>query len=83
MAEAFAIAASVIALVNTSRKAVKGITKLAELRHAPEILLALNNEVMDLQFVIVRLSIWRRSDLVWHLLCRPRARLDYLSRRDR
>lgn len=56
MAEAFAIAASVIALVNTSRKAVEGIAKLTELRHAPEILLALNNEVVDLQCIVVSRS---------------------------
>ncbi|KAL8673685.1 MAG: hypothetical protein Q9168_001900 [Polycauliona sp. 1 TL-2023] len=52
MAEAFALAASIIALVNTSRKTAQGIAKLAELRHAPDMFLALNNEVADLQCVI-------------------------------
>ncbi|KAI4086925.1 MAG: hypothetical protein LQ339_008978 [Xanthoria mediterranea] len=56
MAEAFAVAASVITLFNTSRKAVEGIAKLAELRHAPEILLALNNEVVDLQYLLEDLT---------------------------
>ncbi|KAI4230233.1 MAG: hypothetical protein L6R36_000198 [Xanthoria steineri] len=56
MAEAFAVAASVITLINTSRKAVEGIAKLAELRHAPQILLALKNEVVDLQCVLEDLA---------------------------
>ncbi|KAL8724056.1 MAG: hypothetical protein Q9166_008154 [cf. Caloplaca sp. 2 TL-2023] len=56
MAETLAIAASVITLVNISRKVADGITKITELRHAPEILLALNNEVVDLQCVIEDLA---------------------------
>lgn len=66
MAEAFAVAASVITLVNTSRKAVEGIAKLAGLRHAPEILLALNNEVVDLQCVLVSYPASSSSYLACH-----------------
>ena len=56
MAEALAITVSVIALVNTSRKTVAAIAKVIELRQATGILLALNNELVDLQLVIVRCS---------------------------
>ena len=56
MAEALAITVSVIALVNTSRKTVAAIAKVIELRQATGILLALNNELVDLQLVIVRYS---------------------------
>lgn len=69
MAEAFAVAASVITLVNTSRKVVEGIAKLVELRHAPEILLALNNEVLDLQCLLVSYPASSSSYLVASLVC--------------
>ena len=47
------IAVSIPAFVSLARKAVAGISILADLRHAPDVLLALNNEVADLQCVIV------------------------------
>ncbi|KAL9625670.1 MAG: hypothetical protein Q9204_007777 [Flavoplaca sp. TL-2023a] len=50
--EALAITVSVIALINTSRKTVAAIAKLIELRQATGILLALNNELVNLQLVI-------------------------------
>ncbi|KAL8766202.1 MAG: hypothetical protein Q9209_006967 [Squamulea sp. 1 TL-2023] len=56
MAEIVGIAASVVTLVNVSRKAADGISRLASLKYAPEVLLALNNEVVDLQCVIEDLS---------------------------
>lgn len=49
------IAVSIPAFVAVARKAVAGISSLADLRHAPDVLLALNNEVADLQCVIVSL----------------------------
>ena len=47
------IAVSIPAFIAVARKAVAGISRLADLRHAPDVLLALNNEVADLQCVIV------------------------------
>lgn len=47
------IAASVITFIGASRKIADGISRLAGLRHVPDVLLALNNEVSDLQCVIV------------------------------
>ncbi|KAL8806728.1 MAG: hypothetical protein Q9182_001126 [Xanthomendoza sp. 2 TL-2023] len=52
MAEAVGIAAGIITLMTTSRKVADGISKILDLNHAPNILLALNNEVVDLHFVI-------------------------------
>ncbi|KAL8776282.1 MAG: hypothetical protein Q9213_008329, partial [Squamulea squamosa] len=48
MAEVVAITASVVTLVKASRKVADGISRLADLKNAPEVLLALNNEVEDL-----------------------------------
>ncbi|KAL8811735.1 MAG: hypothetical protein Q9200_001568 [Gallowayella weberi] len=56
MAEAFGIAAGIITLITTSRKAADGISKILDLKDAPNILLALNNEVVDLHFVIQDLA---------------------------
>lgn len=53
MAEPISIAASVVTLVKTSRMVGSGITKLLALKHAPDILLALNNEVVDLEYLVV------------------------------
>ncbi|KAL8934468.1 MAG: hypothetical protein Q9211_005211 [Gyalolechia sp. 1 TL-2023] len=50
------IAASLVTFIGVSREVVDGISRLAGLRHAPDILLALNNEVSDLQCVIDDLS---------------------------
>ncbi|KAL8730072.1 MAG: hypothetical protein Q9181_004786 [Wetmoreana brouardii] len=55
MAEALGIAASIIAIIKTSRVVGNGISKLSSLRQAPDILLALNNEVNDLQCVVEHL----------------------------
>ena len=48
------VAASVLAVISASKKVADGIAKLSSLRHASDVLLALNNEVSDLQCVIVR-----------------------------
>ncbi|KAL9583312.1 MAG: hypothetical protein Q9203_005130 [Teloschistes exilis] len=56
MADPISIAASVVTLVKTSRMVGSGITKLLALKHAPDILLALNNEVVDLQYTIIDLQ---------------------------
>lgn len=53
MAEPIGIAASVVTLVKTSRMIGNGISKLLALKHAPDVLLALNNDVVDLEYVIV------------------------------
>ncbi|KAL9598733.1 MAG: hypothetical protein Q9219_004291, partial [cf. Caloplaca sp. 3 TL-2023] len=50
------VAAGVITLISASRKVADGISRLSSLRHAPDVLLALNNEVSDLQCVIEDLS---------------------------
>ncbi|KAL9592154.1 MAG: hypothetical protein Q9179_007002 [Wetmoreana sp. 5 TL-2023] len=55
MAEALGISASIIAIVKTSRVVGNGISKLSSLRQAPDVLLALNNEVTDLQCVVEHL----------------------------
>ncbi|KAL8681077.1 MAG: hypothetical protein Q9186_002789 [Xanthomendoza sp. 1 TL-2023] len=52
MAEVVGIVASVFTLVQASRKVTDGIGRLSDLKHAPQVLLALNNEVVDLQCVI-------------------------------
>ncbi|KAL9579460.1 MAG: hypothetical protein Q9212_005094 [Teloschistes hypoglaucus] len=52
MAEPIGIAASVVTLVKTSRIVANGISKLLALKHAPDVLLALNNEVIDLEYLI-------------------------------
>ncbi|KAL8812649.1 MAG: hypothetical protein Q9200_000877 [Gallowayella weberi] len=52
MAELVGIVAGVVTLVEASSKAAKGIGRLSDLRHAPQVLLALNNEVVGLQGVI-------------------------------
>ena len=46
------VTASIIALVGAAGDIGKGLKKVLRLRHAPDILLALNNEVVDLQCVI-------------------------------
>ncbi|KAL8658969.1 MAG: hypothetical protein Q9202_007349 [Teloschistes flavicans] len=56
MAEPIGIAASVVTLVKTSRMIGNGIAKLLALKHAPDVLLALNNEVVDLEYVIIDLQ---------------------------
>ncbi|KAL8685892.1 MAG: hypothetical protein Q9224_005625 [Gallowayella concinna] len=56
MAEIVGITAGIITLVGTSRKVADGISKMLDLRHAPDTLLALNNEVVDLHFVIEDLA---------------------------
>ncbi|KAL8689868.1 MAG: hypothetical protein Q9218_004556 [Villophora microphyllina] len=56
MAEVLGIAASVMTLLKTSRTVADGITRLTSLRHAPDVLLALNNEAADLQLVLEDLT---------------------------
>lgn len=56
MAEPIGIAASVVTLVKTSRMVASEKSKLLALKHAPDVLLALNNEVVDLEYLIVRSS---------------------------
>ena len=53
MAEIVGIAASAVTLINVSRKISAGVSKVASLKHAPDILLALSNEIADLECVIV------------------------------
>lgn len=57
MAEVVGIAASVITLVGTIRKIANEVSRLASLRRAPDLLLALNNEIVDLRCVIVRQAV--------------------------
>lgn len=47
------IAAGIVTFVSASRKVADGISRLSGLRHAPDVLLALNNELADLQCVLV------------------------------
>ena len=44
--------ASIIAVVGAGGAIGKGLSKIVALRHAPQILLAFNNEIMDLQCVV-------------------------------
>ncbi|KAL8926529.1 MAG: hypothetical protein Q9208_002856 [Pyrenodesmia sp. 3 TL-2023] len=48
----FEIAAGIVTFISASRKVADGISRLSGLRHAPDVLLALNNEVADLQCVL-------------------------------
>ncbi|KAL8747876.1 MAG: hypothetical protein Q9184_007543 [Pyrenodesmia sp. 2 TL-2023] len=48
----FEIAAGIVTFISASRKLADGISRLSALRHAPDVLLALNNEVADLQCVL-------------------------------
>ncbi|KAI4181594.1 MAG: hypothetical protein L6R41_006525, partial [Letrouitia leprolyta] len=50
------IAASVITFIGASKKVADSISRLAGLEHAPDVLLALNNEVSDLRCVIDDIS---------------------------
>lgn len=47
------IAAAIVTFISASRKVADGISRLSGLRHAPDVLLALNNELADLQCVLV------------------------------
>ena len=67
------IAVSIPAFVAVARKVVAGISRLADLRHAPDVLLALNNEIADLQCVIVSPL---NGDSLYYMLMR----LPYASR---
>lgn len=51
------IATSIVTFVSALQKVADGISRLSGLRHAPDALLALNNEVADLQCIIVSHSI--------------------------
>lgn len=50
------IAVAIPAFVAVARKVATGISRVSGLRNAPDVLLALNNEVADLQCVIVSQS---------------------------
>lgn len=65
------VAASIPALVSVARKAAAGISKVSGLRQAPDVLLALNNEIADLQCVIVSHSVGtgQVADLDEHSTC--------------
>ncbi|KAG8531898.1 uncharacterized protein KY384_003534 [Bacidia gigantensis] len=48
----FSATASVLAILGAVGKIAKGLRKVLGLRHAPSVLLALNNEISDLQLVV-------------------------------
>lgn len=54
------LTASIIAVVGAGSTIGKGLKKAAAARHMPDIVLALNNEISDLRFVIHDLN-----DLLW------------------
>ena len=47
------LTASVIAIIGIGAQAAKAISKLASMRGAPDVLLALNNEIVDLHLVVL------------------------------
>lgn len=47
------VAVAIPAFVAVARKVATGISRISGLRHAPDVLLVLNNEVVDLQCIIV------------------------------
>ena len=52
MAEALSLAASIIALLGAAEGVAKAILKIQSIRNAPDEILALNNEIADLQILI-------------------------------
>ena len=52
----FSLTASIIGILSVGGQAAKGIAKLASLRGSPELVLALNNEISDLQVVVLAIQ---------------------------
>ena len=50
------LTASIIAVVGVGGQVAKGIAKLAGIRGSPELVLALSNEISDLQFVVLAIQ---------------------------
>lgn len=50
------IAASAIALLEATRRISKGLQRLIALKRVPELLLALNNEMSDLQVILAQIE---------------------------
>ena len=61
MAEALSLAASIIAVLGAAEGVAEGILKIYSLRSAPDKLLALNNEISDLQILIYDVQRYTRS----------------------
>ncbi|KAL8901766.1 MAG: hypothetical protein Q9207_005038 [Kuettlingeria erythrocarpa] len=59
----FEIAAGIVTFVAASRKVVDGISRLSGLRHAPDVLLALNNELADLHYSYLDSAQRQQEDL--------------------
>ena len=57
------VTASILTLLAASRSMVGGLQKLSSLRQAPDIILALNNEISDFQLVIFELDNYLQQDL--------------------
>ena len=60
------ITASIIAIVGAGGKVVKGLDRLVGLRHAPDVLLALNNEVTEVHLIVedVQNVLMQQKDVV-------------------
>ena len=56
MAEALSLVASIIAVVGAGGQLAKIVRKLASIKDAPDIVLALHNEITDLHLVVVAIE---------------------------
>ena len=56
MAELLSLVASIIAVIGVGGQVTKAVRKLASLRDAPDVILALNNEISDLHLVVVAIE---------------------------
>jgi len=67
MAEAVGLASAIVALVGTATAIAKVITRLVDLREAPDCMLVLNNEISDLRIILAEID--RLKDTVCYLHC--------------
>ena len=56
MAEALGLIASILAVIGVGGQITKAVRKLASLKDAPDVILALNNEISDLHLVVIAIE---------------------------